>query len=273
MGKNIAKTKLDILFCDGGSCRKAGSELMVREARAYLRNNGLWDTTHTIKTRCNGRCEDAPTCIIQKGNFWYKKLTPNAIISVLESHLNNNQPIEEHLIYQDGWEALISNDERPEVKPKPFQYKIDDKLGDCIITKGFSSDQYLYPLFLFLKSVNEDVFLELENGKSYPFSQLERIDYSSAYTLKLHFKENKTISLVIGGVSKEEPLEVIQKKITSTEYFILEEKNARGVRFKDKLTRLVAIVHIPKTAYKTWEYCLKIQLKDTVINEKTHSNV
>lgn len=272
MGKNIAKTKIDIFFCDGGSCQKAGSESVIREARAYLRNNELWDITHTIKTRCNGRCEDAPTCIVQQGKYWYKKLTAYTIVPILESHINYNKPIEDHLIYQEGWESLLSDDERPEIKPKPFQYKIDNQLGDCILTKGFSSDQYLYPLFLFLKSVNENVSLELENGEKHLFSELEKIEYTSAYTLFLHFKDGKVISFIIGSISKEAPLESVQNKITSTEYFISKEKNTKGIRFKDKLTRLFAIIHIPETANKTWEYCLNIQLKGAIFNEKDFSN-
>ena len=90
MGKNIANTTHTFLFCDGGSCQKKGSEQVVRTARAYLRNNGLWNTTHTIKTRCNGRCEDAPTCIVSNGDYWYKELTPEKIIPIVKSHIETN---------------------------------------------------------------------------------------------------------------------------------------------------------------------------------------
>jgi len=272
MGKKIAATNIDIFFCDGGSCQKAGSENVVRTARAYLRNNGFWDTTHTIKTRCNGRCEDAPTCIIQQGNYWYKKLDANSIVPVLKSHLEDNKPLEANLLYQNGWETHKSDDERAEVMPKPFQIKTDPQLGECIITKGFSSDQYLYPLFLFLKSVNEGVSMELENGEIHYFSEILKIEYTTAYTLKLHVTDNKIIEFVIGGVSKSEPTRTIQQKITSTEYFIANLSTSsyqKGIRFKDKLTRLVALIHIPETAEKTWEYCLNTQLKGIKIDEKT----
>ena len=76
MGKNLADVDYSFYHCDGGSCKKAGSENVLRDVRAHLRNNNLWDKTHSIKTRCNGRCEDAPTCIVQPGNYWYKNLTP-----------------------------------------------------------------------------------------------------------------------------------------------------------------------------------------------------
>ena len=85
MGKDLANTNLTFLFCDGGSCQKAGSEQAARAARVYLRNNGHWDTTHTIKTRCNGRCEDASTCIVQPGNYWYKELTPEKVVNIIKS--------------------------------------------------------------------------------------------------------------------------------------------------------------------------------------------
>ena len=102
MGKDISKVTTTFQFCDGGSCKKAKSELAVREARAYLRNENLWDTTHTIRTRCNGRCEDAPTWIVQPGNFWYKNLTPEKAVEIVKSHVDTQQPVNEYLLYKEG---------------------------------------------------------------------------------------------------------------------------------------------------------------------------
>lgn len=271
MGKKIAASNLNIFFCDGGSCQKAGSENVVRTARAYLRNKGHWDTTHTIKTRCNGRCEDAPTCIIQQGDYWYKKLDHQKIIPILESHLQYHKPLKKDLLYQQGWETHQSDNERPEVMPKPFQLKIDAELGSVIITKGFSSDQYLYPLFLFLQSVNEGVSIVFENGERYFFSDFLKVVYETSYTLQLYAKNNRIIDLIIGGVPKSEPSSIIQQKITQTEYFIVKgttSKPQKGIRFKDKRARTIAIIYIPKTANQTWEYCLSTQLKGIQIKEE-----
>jgi len=122
MGKNIANTTHTFFFCDGGSCQKAGSEKVVRAARAYLRNNGHWDTTHTIKTRCNGRCEDAPTAIVYPGGSWYKELTPEKITPIVKRHLNNTPLLDAELLYKKGWEEQASDNERPAFKPKPFEF-------------------------------------------------------------------------------------------------------------------------------------------------------
>jgi len=108
MGKDIAKSTHTFLFCDGGCCQKKGSDPVVRAARSYLRNRGLWDTTHTIKTRCNGRCEDAPTCIVNRGEYWYKKLTPKLGVELVKAHIHNNKPMNTNLLYADGWDRVKS---------------------------------------------------------------------------------------------------------------------------------------------------------------------
>ena len=217
MGKNIANTTHTFLFCDGGSCQKAGSEQVTREARAYLRNNELWDTTHTIKTRCNGRCEDAPTCIVSPGNFWYKELTPEKIIPIVKSHLDNEQPIDANLLYKNGWEALESNNERTPIKPKPFELKEDSELGECFITRGFSSDQYLYPLFLYLKEYSNGVSIKIPNKTDMSFKDVIAINYAKGYTLELQ-TENDSISLTIASVPKDDKA-LQEAKISITEYY------------------------------------------------------
>ena len=131
MGKNLATATTTFFFCDGGSCQKAGSEIVTRNARAYIRNNNLWNKTHTIKTRCNGRCEDAPTCIVQSGNYWYKHLTASKIQEIIESHVNQQKGVTPYLLYQDNWDKVISEKEIKPFKPKGFQHKNDVDLGMC----------------------------------------------------------------------------------------------------------------------------------------------
>ncbi|MCW2119672.1 (2Fe-2S) ferredoxin domain-containing protein [Flavobacterium sp. 7A] len=260
MGKNLVKSQQTFLFCDGGSCQKAGSENVVRAARSYLRNNGLWENTHTIKTRCNGRCEDAPTCIVHSGDFWYKELTPDKIKEVVISHLDHQKPVEAYLLYQEKDFKMNSKKEIAAVKPKPFDVKKDDLLGTCFITKGFSSDQYLYPLFLYLSEQNIQGEIIFASDLTYSISELESVVYESLFTLELNFKNKKQEFLTIGGVPKEESLEVAQSKISSTEYFISIDNNQKGIRFKNKIGKLIAMLYINPSDSLFWEYCLKIQL-------------
>ncbi len=41
MGKDLTQVSTTFYICDGGSCRKAGSDPVMRATRAYLRNQGL----------------------------------------------------------------------------------------------------------------------------------------------------------------------------------------------------------------------------------------
>ncbi|MBE7634071.1 hypothetical protein F7642_06930 [Tenacibaculum finnmarkense genomovar ulcerans] len=267
MGKNIANTTHTFLFCDGGSCQKAGSEQVTRAARAYLRNNNLWDKTHTIKTRCNGRCEDAPTCIVQPGEFWYKELTPEKITPIVKSHINNeplNQEDETNLLYKKGWKEQISNNERAPIKPKPFELKNDAELGECFITKGFSSDQYLYPLFLYLLENPKGITLAMADKKLISFEKINAVNYSDTHTLELK-TETTIIKLTIAAVPKENK-ELQQSKISSTEYFHQKETALTGIRFKNKFGEILGKITFDSIENKAWEYCTKIQLQNTCLD-------
>lgn len=260
MGKDLSKVSTTIYFCDGGSCRKAGSEQVVRAARAYLRNNGLWDQTHTIRTRCNGRCEDAPTCIIQSGNYWYKELSVDKIKNIIESHVFEAKPLEDNLLYMDEYETVRSEKERPKVVPKPFE-EVDDALwGACWRTKGFSSDQYLYPLFLFLKNRENKSVLKLVNEQQYALSELQNVDYTHDYQLKLCFSEEEVI-FIIGAVLKTASLEEQQAKITGTFYLINKQTGAKRLCFKNKLGQLIADLYLSEEDVVLWDYLVNIQLK------------
>jgi len=260
MGKNIANTTHTFFFCDGGSCQKAGGEKVIRTARAYLRNNEQWNNTHTIKTRCNGRCEDAPTCIVHPGEFWYKELTPEKITPIVKGHLNNELPIETELLYQKGWKQQVSDKERTPIKPKPFELKDDKELGECFITKGFSSDQYLYPLFLYLLEKPIGVTLQMSNKQPISFKEIENIEYSKPHTLEL-FTKTDCIPLTIAAVPKEN-MELQQLKISSTEYFYQKESQQSGIRFKNKFGETLGKIEFDSIENKAWKYCTKIQLQN-----------
>ena len=264
MGKDLSKTTHTFLFCDGGSCQKKDSEQVIRTARAYLRNNGLWNTTHTIKTRCNGRCEDAPTCIVSSNDYWYKELTPQNIIPILKSHIENNEPVEAYLLHKKGWEEMTSDNERASIKPKPFELKNDEALGECYITKGFSSDQYLYPLFLFLKENPKGVFLHLADSSPIPFEEITNVDYTTKYNVELT-TNTAVISLTIAAVPKEKK-DLQKSKISSTEYFHQKKTGQTGIRFKNKFGELIGKILFDSTSNKGWQYCTSIQLQNTKLD-------
>lgn len=259
MGKDLGKSNLNIFFCEGVSCQKAGGAAVIREARAYLRNHQLWETTHTIKTRCNGRCEDAPTCILQPQNYWYKNLTKEKIIEVLEAQIHQNKPIEKYLLYQSDWSKVNSDNPLEPFKPKPFQKVQDNEKGICWITKGFSSDQYLYPLFLYILENKLPVIFHRNEEKSFDLSELISVVYSDAYELELTFTSGKCERVMIGNVPSTEKKELVDQKISSTEYFLQVKNGYRGIRFKNKKGVSLGELKM-KNIESIWTYCLQVQL-------------
>jgi len=260
MGKNISQVHTTFQFCDGGSCRKAKSEIAIREARAYLRNKGLWDDTHTIKTRCNGRCEDAPTWIVQPGNFWYKNLTPEKAISILKSHLENGMPVEESLLYKEGWNQLVTENERV-ISPIVFKDKIDPEFGDVLVARAFASDQHIYPLFQYLFQEPKPIAVQQYEEALIEIKTPHTVDYSDDYDIHISGKELQ-LRLAIAGIPKDISDKIADRKVSISEVIWL-KKNAiftKAIRLKNKKGKHLTTIWIKEEDTTTWEHVLTIYL-------------
>ena len=263
MGKDLSQAKATFFFCDGGSCRKAGSESVVRAARAKLRNDGLWDATHTIKTRCNGRCEDAPTWIVHPGGYWYGEVTPGHALKIINTHTQENQPPAEGIIFRTGQKQVSSNSERPPLKKPSFKPAYSEELGDAYVARGFHSDQYLFPLFLFLQQNPGSAYLALPNGNTFPITHLKNIDYTAPYYANLEFSDEAkpTVKLLIGLLPQDADKALKLEKISVCEYWIAAQTGEKAIKLKNNQGQLVAQIFIAPQDEVIWNYCLQIQLK------------
>lgn len=263
MGKDLTQVTTTFYVCDGGSCRKAGSDPVMRETRAYLRNQGLWDTTHTVKTRCIGRCEDAPAAIVQPGDHWYKNLNGQNVVKVIKQHIENDQPLEELLVFKEGSTTINSDKERPKKVPKPFALVEDKELGLIYATRGFSTDQYTYPLFLYLAETKAPATLTFPHGQTHSFQDIQSLEYGK-FQLVLTFAEaglTSVLAFTLAGIPKTEPMALQRSRVLVTEYFYgATNPEKRGIRLKDKMGRLLAIIWLDPTDDTVWNYCLKVQL-------------
>ncbi|CAM1343189.1 (2Fe-2S) ferredoxin domain-containing protein [Tenacibaculum amylolyticum] len=272
MGKNIAKATTTFLFCDGGSCKKAKSEMAVREARAHLRNEGLWDTTHSIRTRCNGRCEDAPTWIVQPGNFWYKNLTPEKAVEIIDAHTTTNQPVESYLLYKDGDESLVSDNERT-VKPVVFTEKNDAEYGEVLVARAPASDQFLYPLFKKLFETPSQIQVTFPNQSTQVVTESHKVTYTDTFDIVVSDSE-VDLTLAIGPITKtmekEVAQEIIDRKVGVAEV-IWTQKDAdyiAHIRLKNRKGKFLVLLSIPKSNNALWEYILSIYLSMDSKNPK-----
>ncbi|WP_062053823.1 (2Fe-2S) ferredoxin domain-containing protein [Aquimarina longa] len=260
MGKNISNVTTTFQFCDGGSCQKAKSEIAIREARAYLRNNGLWDTTHTIKTRCNGRCEDAPTWIVQPGNFWYKNVTPEKATAIMKSHMEKNQPVEEHLLYKEGWSVLLTDNERT-IAPIVFKNKIDPELGEALVARSFASDQHLYPLFQYLCTEPKPIAVQQYDTEIIELKSSHQVLYTDPYEVEIKGKEVQ-LRLAIAGMPKNISEEIIDRKVSVAEVIWLKKISTftKAIRLKNKKGKHLVTFWIKEDDRTTWNHILSIYL-------------
>ncbi len=260
MGKNIQKVTTTFQFCDGGSCQKANSEIAVREARAYLRNKGVWEGTHTIKTRCNGRCEDAPTWIIQPGNFWYKNVTPDKAVVIMESHLEKDKPVEEFLLYKEGW-AMMSSENEKTVPLPVFKHKIDSEHGDILIARAFASDQQLYPLFQYFFKDPKPIAVQIGEAPRSTINQPHLVDYKDPYEVKITGKQ-VMLALTIAAIPKDINEDIATRKVSLAEVIWLKKKAifTKALRLKNKKGKHLVTFWIKEDDHPTWEHILKIYL-------------
>lgn len=258
MGKDLSKVKHFFQFCDGGSCRKAGSEQVIRDARASIKNQGRWKDTHTIKTRCNGRCEDAPTWIVQPGNYWYKNLSPEKGVEIVNAHINEQNPLENYLLYMEGWEMLRSEKERLK-EAVLFREAQDDGLGKVIKARMPSSEQDLYPLFLYLFERYEQILVQ-EPGK--PVRELLHqplVNYTHELDISIE-TEHGNILLAIGPLPALAAAELAVRKVALTEVIRLKDNQnpgREGIRFKNKKGEKLLTIWFKYRKGEIWSHILR----------------
>jgi (2Fe-2S) ferredoxin len=110
---NLTGTKHHVLICNGSSCMRKGGEEATQAIREEVTNLDLDCLIHTTRTRCNGRCKDAPVAIVYPEGTWYKNVTPDVGGTIVRQHLMGGEVLQDHIIYrfdQDGFKQPDSTE-------------------------------------------------------------------------------------------------------------------------------------------------------------------
>jgi (2Fe-2S) ferredoxin len=105
---NLQGTKHHVFICNGSSCMRKGGEEATQAIRNEIANLDLDTVIHTTRTRCNGRCKDAPVVIVYPAGTWYKEVTPEVGSKIVQQHLAGGRTLEDYVIYQYNQECFIA---------------------------------------------------------------------------------------------------------------------------------------------------------------------
>lgn len=110
--KDLINTKKCLFICNGGSCLKKNAEEVTQVFRKHIKVNGLDDDYHTIKTKCIGRCDDAPVVLISPDNIWLKEVNSDRCDHILFEIETNSIKESQHYLFKMG-DTHIKSDSIP----------------------------------------------------------------------------------------------------------------------------------------------------------------
>ncbi|MEH7118422.1 (2Fe-2S) ferredoxin domain-containing protein [Neobacillus vireti] len=104
---NLNGTKHHVLICNGSSCMRKGGEEATQAIRNEITELNLDSRIHTTRTRCNGRCKDAPVAIVYPDGTWYKNVTAEVGSSIVRQHLAGGTILSDQVIYHYSDEGFL----------------------------------------------------------------------------------------------------------------------------------------------------------------------
>lgn len=81
-----------VLVCQGRSCRKFNSELVLVAFRA-----NLVPGIEVIPSGCLGQCGNGPMVLIEPEQIWYDRVLYEEVPAVVKQHLQQQCPVKEML--------------------------------------------------------------------------------------------------------------------------------------------------------------------------------
>lgn len=105
---DLIETKKCIFICNGGSCNKLGAEEATLSIRAKIISLGMQNNIHTVRTKCIGRCDDAPVLFTAPDCSWHKKISMENVNKFIAYYLLNLDPNNENVFFKMGQKHINS---------------------------------------------------------------------------------------------------------------------------------------------------------------------
>lgn len=125
--------KYQVLVCGGGGCISSGCMEVKNALEQEIERNGLEENVQVIVTGCMGPCSLGPMMVVNPDGIYYKKLSEEDVVEIVEQHLVSGKIVERLLM-----------DDMSVVGEIPYfkkQYKI--ALQNVGLINPHSIDEYL----------------------------------------------------------------------------------------------------------------------------------
>ncbi|MFO7997754.1 MAG: NADH-quinone oxidoreductase subunit NuoF [Bacteroidales bacterium] len=135
----MAKFKMHMLVCGGTGCRASASDMLYKNLRKEVKENGLEDEVQVITTGCFGFCEKGPIVKMIPDNTFYVSVKPEDAKLIVEEHAIKGRKVEK-LLYKDP----VKKEQIPDSKHMGFYKKqIRIALRNCGLIDPENVDEYL----------------------------------------------------------------------------------------------------------------------------------
>ena len=75
------------------------AENVTQSIRSSIKDMNLDDEYHTVRTRCMGRCNDAPVAMLAPDNIWLQDIHPNECRTLIKDIQENKLKNSKHFLY------------------------------------------------------------------------------------------------------------------------------------------------------------------------------
>ena len=102
-GEELAKNtgyRKQVLVCGGTGCTSSGSKKVLAALEKALKENGIEEEIHVVRTGCFGLCSLGPIMIVYPEGSFYAQATPEGVERIVKEHLKEGNVVKE-LLYKE----------------------------------------------------------------------------------------------------------------------------------------------------------------------------
>ena len=135
-----------VMVCGGPGCQPSGSQAVINAVRDELSRQGLDQSVRLCVTGCHGFCEQGPVMVIEPGNVFYCKVSPEDAFEIVYQTVMKGELVE-RLLYMDpvSGERIRTEAEIPFYRAQDQQILSQNRMvdpcsvEDYIVAGGYSA--------------------------------------------------------------------------------------------------------------------------------------